>query len=162
MKFEEEIKKYLKNKTNIKDVDITNISSKNGIYIVALSDDGKVSVSDKTTAIKSYTKSGKEVNLLYDKSKLDDKLKECNKKYLYIGKAERKDGLNKRINELMKYAYAKCKIHRGGRALWQIGNWQENLCLYWCEVENAENAEKQLLKMHRSEYGVYPFANWRL
>ena len=160
MKFEDETKKYLKNKTNIKNiVNVTNISEEEGIYIVTLNDNGKIKISNKTTAIESYIKNGKEVNLLYDKSTLEDKLKKCHKQILYVGKG---DSLKTRIKCLVNYANKKCKNHRGGRALWQIEKWEDNLSICWCEVKNAISIEKKLLELHYKEFGTYPFANWRI
>ena len=169
MSFKSEIASYKQNKTLIKNIDFSKISKKPGIYIAELVDNKKIEILNTTTAITEYIKNGKTKNLIYSKSKLLNKLSLCDKGILYVGKAEAKDGgLNTRISQLIDYAYGKCDNHRGGRALWQIKDWENILNLYWCEVENAEKVEKHLLKLHSIEHpnkkkGLsYPFANWRL
>lgn len=169
MSFKSEISKYKQNKTLIKNVDYTKISKNSGIYIVELINGKNIEIANTTTAITEYVKNGKMKNLVYSKSKLMNKLSLCDKEFLYVGKAEAKDGgLNTRISQLIGYAYGKCNNHRGGRALWQIKDWQNILNIYWCEVENAEKIEKHLLQLHSVEHpnkikGLsYPFANWRL
>jgi hypothetical protein len=76
--------------------------------------------------------------------------------------------LKKRISDFIKYANGQPVAHRGGRALWQIQNWQEKLVLYWLECENASQQEKFLLSIFSNEHKQidnrrysYPFANWR-
>ena len=169
MSFKSEISKYKQNKTLIKQVDFTQISKKSGIYIVELTENNSIEIINTTTAITEYNKNGEIKNLVYSKLKLINKLSLCDKEILYVGKAEAKDGgLNARISQLIDYAYGKCDNHRGGRALWQIKNWENILNLYWCEVENAERIEKHLLQLHSIEHSnnkkglSYPFANWRL
>ncbi len=159
MKFSEEIKKYLKNKKQIKEL-LNNYSSlpkANGIYIVTNEEDEDVEFLDTTTAITEYN--GR--SLLYDKVKLIEKYNKGNKKVLYIGKAACDNGrLQKRMSELLDYAQGNCNNHRGGRALWQIKDW-DKLMIYHCEVDCAEDKEKELIRLHKAEYSVFPVANWR-
>jgi len=169
MSFKSEVAKYKHNKSSIRNIDFAKISEKSGIYLVELISNKKIEITDTTTAITDYIKNGKTKNLVYLKSKLINKLSLCDRDILYIGKAEAKDGgLKSRITQLIKYAHGKCDNHRGGRALWQIKDWENILNLYWCEAENAEKIEKYLLKLHATEHpnkskGLsYSFANWRL
>jgi len=169
-KFEQEINKYLKNKSNINEIKFSDLPKTSGIYVVALADNKKIEIAETTSAIKEYTDSkGKKHNLIYLKSELENKLEHVDKRILYIGKAEAKDGgLFNRISQLIKYSNGDCNNHRGGRALWQIKDWENVLILYWYETENSEKLEKQLLNLHSKEHlnkkkGLsYPFANWRL
>lgn len=167
--FEKEISKYLKNKSNIKDIKVSDIPKTSGIYIVELANNKKVEILETSSAIKEYTDSkGKTHNLLYSKKVLEDKLQYVDEKILYIGKAESKEGgLYERISLLIKYSLGNCKNHIGGRALWQIKDWENILNLYWYEVEESEKIEKYLLNLHSKEHPnkkkglTYPFANWR-
>lgn len=163
MSFNDDIRKYLKNGKQIKEL-LNNYSSlpkSSGIYIVTTEEDENVEFLDTTTAITEYIKDGQVKNLLYDKAKLAEKYSKGNKKVLYIGKAECKNGgLQKRIKQLLDYALGKNKIHRGGRALWQIKDW-DKLILYYYELDCAKAKENELLCLHKIEYSVFPVANWR-
>ena len=99
--------------------------------------------------------------MLYNKAKLIEKYNKGNKRVLYIGKAACDDGrLQKRIGELLDYAQGKCNNHRGGRALWQIKDW-DKLMIYYFEIDCAEDKEKELICLHKAEHLVFPVANWR-
>lgn len=165
MKFNEEIKKYLKNGKRIKELlnNYSYLPKANGIYIVTNeNEDEDVEFLDTTTAITEYLKNGEVKNLLYTKEELTNKYNNGNKKVLYIGKAECKNGgLKTRIRQLLKYAQKEGKIHRGGRALWQIKDWENKLTIFYCEIEQAEAKERELLCLHEDEYSVLPVANWR-
>lgn len=81
---------------------------------------------------------------------------------LYIGKAEGSGGLQQRLRQYMKYGQGKGKIHKGGRAIWQVEN-AGLLLLAYEPCENAENREKQLLQEYKKRNNnTYPLANWRL
>ena len=168
--FNQEISKYLKNKSNIKNLERSNIPKTSGIYIVELADNKKINILETSSAKKEYKDyKGKIHNLIYTKTELENKLLTVDKKILYIGKAEAKQGgLFDRISQLIKYAYGNCDNHRGGRALWQIKDWENILNIYWYEDDEAEKLEKHLLKLHAKEHPnkkkgfTYPFANWRL
>lgn len=168
MSFKSEVEKYKLNKTLIKNVDLTKIPWNSGIYIIELVENKKIEILDTTTAVTERFHKGKLTNQLFQKSDLEYKLSLCDDRILYIGKAEsRNGGLRKRICQLKNYAYGICDCHSGGRALWQIKDWENSLNLYWYEVENAEELEKYLLNLHSSERPniatklSYPFANWR-
>lgn len=163
MAFEKTIEKYLKNEIKLNDA-VKNLQSmsfpkENGIYIVRTKD-VNIEFSNTTTAIKEYD--GR--NLLYDKKELQEKFEKGDRKTLYIGKAEGNNGLEQRVKKLLRYSISEYKKHTGGRALWQIKDWQslECLYLYYCEVEKAGELEQELLGAYENEYGVFPVANWRL
>ena len=177
MNFKEEIKQYKKHKVLLKSVILSEIPKDNGIYIVGVEKNAVIEIDNKTTAIKECIIKGKLKNMLYIKDELDYKLRNCcDKEILYIGKAESKDnGLRGRICQFINYSHCACKIHRGGRALWQIKNWEDILYLYWYPINNAEKIEKDLLKLHVEEHPYknnvppfnkkkfsYPFANWKI
>lgn len=170
MSFETEISKYLKNRSLFTDISVSDIPKVSGLYIVE-TNDTNIMFSDDTTAILKYN--GK--NLLYKTFDLEYKFNKCKNKILYIGKAESKDGgLKGRITQLIKYSKGECDNHRGGKALWQIKEWEKYLYLYWCETQNALVAETKLLQLFSSEHPYinnekpynkikysYPLANWR-
>ena len=149
----------LTSKNNEKNKEIIKIPKEPGIYFV-LNNLDDIEFRDDTDLLHYYNE-----NFPYDYEKLNKKkeiLKE--KKYLknilYIGKATE---LNQRLKQYMKYGCNKCKIHKGGRAIWQINNYQY-LKVFWIEIKNkiqAEKAEKKLLSEFKSKNTVYPFANWR-
>ena len=99
----------------------------------------------------------------YDIGLLQKKYESCkNRKLLYIGKAGGKRGLKQRLRQYVLYGYNESKIHKGGRAVWQIEDAQNLLVEYAC-VDNSEEAEKYLLKQYKHQNnGVLPLANWRL
>lgn len=99
----------------------------------------------------------------YDVELLQKKYESCrNRKLLYIGKAGGKRGLKQRLRQYVLYGYNESKIHKGGRAVWQIEDAQELLVEYAC-VDNPEEAEKLLLGEYKYQNnGVLPLANWRL
>ncbi|MDD5891692.1 MAG: hypothetical protein PUC72_04060, partial [Bacteroidales bacterium] len=80
----------------------------------------------------------------------------------YIGKANGKNGLQQRLKQYVLYGYNKSKIHKGGRAIWQLENSKDFMVEYAC-VDNPEEIEKQLIiKYKEQNNGAYPLANWRL
>lgn len=78
---------------------------------------------------------------------------------VYIGMAEPSDGLFGRLGDFSRQSSS----HSGGRALWQLQNASE-LQAAWVETPDhvAEEVEKKYLRAFKSEFGQYPFANWRL
>ena len=158
MTFENEIKKYLKNKTTVKNVfehpEI--LPETKGIYIYTVPDDNsKIEFSDTTTAKETFE--GR--SLLFPKDELKNKFSRGDKKILYIGKAE---NLRKRTKQRAKYSKEKFKDirARGGRALFQIKNWESiGLNFYYYEIEECEALEKALLSLYEMQYGVLPVAN---
>ena len=101
--------------------------------------------------------------LLYDEYKLRDKYNQCkDKKTLYIGKANGKNGLQQRLRQYILYGYNKSKIHKGGRAIWQLENSKNFMVEYAC-VDNPEKMEQYLITKYKEQNnGTYPLANWRL
>lgn len=101
--------------------------------------------------------------VLYDASKLQSKYNKCkDKKILYIGKANGKNGLHQRLKQYVLYGYDESKIHKGGRAIWQLENAKDLMVEYAC-VDNPEEMEKLLIKKYSEQNnGTYPLANWRL
>ena len=143
---------------------IPNIS---GYYLVWCPLNLSVQIREKTDAVLTFSKDGKEKDLLYPKILLEkkmeliEKIPDNNRYLFYIGKADRKSGgLRDRIIEFVRYGYGKCKTHRGGRAIWQIEN-NKDLLLEWIPCENSEAVEKKMLKEYKKKYTTYPLANWR-
>ena len=127
--FKTKIEDFKKNKTNINEINFSELPKSAGIYLIGIKDlNTELIIMENTTAIKKYTSK----SLLYKKPDLKRKLENSFDEILYIGKAEAKNGgLKKRITDFLKYANGQPVAHRGGRALWQIQNWQEKLVLYW-------------------------------
>ncbi|MBO4644716.1 MAG: hypothetical protein J5716_08950 [Alphaproteobacteria bacterium] len=163
MTFENEIKKYLKNKTTVKNVfshpEI--LPETKGIYIyTAPDDDTEIEFSDTTTA--KETRKGS--SLLYPKYKLEDKFSRGDKKILYIG-CTPKGTLRERTALRAKYSKEKIKDirARGGRALFQIKNWESiGLNFYYYEIEECEALEEELLSLYKEQYDVLPVANMKI
>ena len=162
MTFSTEIQKYLINKKTVKNVfshpEI--LPETKGIYIYTVPDkDVDIEFLDTTTAKETYN--GK--SLIFSKDKLTDKFNKGDKKVLYIGSTPSK---NIKERTMLRAQYSKEKNKnigtRGGRALWQIKDWENmGLNFYYYETENCTQLETKLLTMYKEEYGVYPVANWR-
>lgn len=77
---------------------------------------------------------------------------------VYIGKAEGKVGLHRRVGAFSRQA----TNHSGGRSLWQLEKSQD-LLVAWLETpgESALAVEQRYLQAFKAEYGSYPFANRR-
>lgn len=78
-------------------------------------------------------------------------------KVMYIGKSTR---LRKRISQLLRFGAGTCKIHWGGRSLWQLAD-AENLLIAWKLTPSASprDEEKRILAEFESRHGHLPFAN---
>ena len=106
----------------------------------------------------------------YDVNRLKDKInKTINEKqrFLYIGKAggkNQKSDLYKRLSQYMKYLFGKGNIHRGGRAIAQIKNFESFICEYEIleDSKEPERVESEKLKCIKDKYKEFPLANWRL
>ena len=134
------------------------IPTKKGIYIVKIPGDFTVKFLDKTTAITDFESK----KLLYDIEILKNKYSGLqDKNILYIGKAACKKGLRQRISQFINYGYNEGKIHRGGRAIWQIENCEQLVVDFYC-CEKCEQEEKSLLNKYKIHNGNSPLANWRL
>ena len=162
MTFSSEIQKYLKNKTTVKNVfnhpEI--LPETKGIYIYTVPNkDVGIEFLGTTTA--KETHNGR--SLIFSKDKLTDKFNKGDKKILYIGSTPSKN-IKERTMLRAKYSKEKNKDirARGGRALWQIKDWENiGLNFYYYETKNCELLETKLLTMYKEEYGVYPVANWK-
>lgn len=163
MIFEEEIKKYLKNKTTVANVfkNPEILPETKGIYIYTAPDNyTDIEFLDTTTAKES--RRGK--SLLYSKDELKNNFNQGDKKILYIG-CTPKGNLRKRTKLRAQYSKEKGKDirARGGRALWQIKDWENiGLNFYYYEIEDCETLEKFLLSLYKQQYGVWPVANRRI
>jgi len=156
---------YKQNKTTIGEL-FKNYAEKNlnklppkvsGIYIVEAPQDFKVEFTLDTVAPKNHPKTG--ACLLYCIDDLAAKFNKGDKKILYIGETEAKDGLYGRWETRWKFANGDQKARaRGGRALWQIKNSGE-LIFYYYETANAEELEGKLLEEYKAKFGVFPVAN---
>ena len=70
--------------------------------------------------------------------------------------------MQQRLKQYVIYGYNKSIIHKGGRAIWQLGNSKDFMVEYAC-VDNPEEMEKQLIiKYKEQNNGSYPLAKWRL
>lgn len=142
-------------------LDINNVS---GIYKIYLPKDFEIIIRPNTDAIEEYN--GR--SMLYSVEELRDKYlhisaaRNDDKYLIYIGKAGQSigRGLQKRIEEFVKYGYGLCNNHRGGRAIWQLEN-NKKLLLEYFECDNPLQIEKEQLKKYKVENKTYPFANWR-
>lgn len=98
---------------------------------------------------------------LYPVEILEEKYRACHeKRLLYIGKANGERGLRQRIRQYMKYGWNEVANHKGGRAIWQIGD-ADLLLLEYEPCEDCEIREHELLKEFQERNGTYPVANWR-
>jgi hypothetical protein len=77
---------------------------------------------------------------------------------VYIGKAEGKVGLHRRVGAFSRQA----TNHSGGRSLWQLVTSRDFL-VAWLETpgESALAVEQRYLQSFKAEHGSYPFANRR-
>ncbi len=161
MTFNDEIQKYLKNKTTVKNVfshpEI--LPETKGIYIYTVPDNN-ISIEFLNTTTAKETYKGK--SLLYSAELLTDKFNNGDKRVLYIGSTP-SENLRKRTKSRANYSKEKIKDirARGGRALWQIKDWEDiGLNFYYYETEDCRAIEHELLVLYEKECGVLPVANW--
>lgn len=161
MTFNDEIQKYLKNKTTVKNVFNHSeiLPETKGIYIYTVPDsNSNIEFLNTTTAKEIHDGQ----NLLFSAELLKNKFESGDKRILYIGSTP-SGTLRKRTK--LRASYSKEKIKdiraRGGRALWQIKNWESiGLNFYYYETDDCRAIENQLLTLYLKEYGVLPVANW--
>lgn len=97
----------------------------------------------------------------YTVDRLQTKYDCCkDRRILYIGKANGRNGLQQRLRQYMKYGWNEAANHKGGRAIWQIENF-EMLLLDYEPCADCEQKEHELLHKYKEENGCYPLANWR-
>ena len=122
------------------------IPKEKGVYLVLKNKDFKFElIKDKYYADDILTSK-------YEKVKISD--------LLYIGKANGKNGLYQRIQQYIKYGLGIGSTHKGGRAIFQLKNWQKLLVLY-VPVTDCEKEEKEILTKFKNAMGTYPLANFR-
>ena len=135
-----------------------NVPKVSGIYFVKKPKNFNIEINIATVSYQYI----KDKSLIYDKSLLGKKYEKLlDKDILYIGKANCKNGLHKRIKQYILYGYQKSKLHKGGRAIWQIINCKD-LIVEFYECHDCELQEKKLLMEYHNRNGTYPLANWRL
>ena len=126
------------------------INKQEGIYIVKTPKDFKVNF--------TFNMLNKTCPCYCIKDLADKYNKTMNKEILYIGKSV---NLRKRIKQYINYGLNKNKIHKGGRAIFQIQNYTElEIEYYYCA--SSKDCEKQSLKNYLKNNGVLPLANWTL
>lgn len=76
---------------------------------------------------------------------------------LYIGKAQ---DLNRRLGQYVRFGLKKCSIHKGGRFIFTIEDWQ-NLKVQYIECEEPRAREKKELESFKKKNKTLPFANHR-
>ena len=165
MIFEEEFNKYFKNKTTVKNAFNNSevLPNTHGIYVYRVPEDKIADIEFLDTTTAQETKpNGK--TALYPKEQLTIKYNNGDKKTLYIGKAEGKDNIQKRTKQRANYSKEKHKYipARGGRAMFQIKDWENiGLEFYYFETEDVF-LETELLTLYQNEYGTLPVANWKI
>ena len=124
----------------------TQVTTKNGVYIVRVPDNFDVHFTSNTTAMRTFKT---ENDMLYDPCLLEEKYILSNTRVVYIGKAERKGGIRARVRELVRYGNNECKNHRGGRAIWQIIDNEslilEEMPIDYTRYASARDMEKAML-----------------
>lgn len=133
------------------------IPNKKGVYIVSVPENFTKTITPDTVAINEY----RDRSMLYHVSILESKwIDNC--PILYIGKASGEfNGLRQRIGQYVRYGYAECNNHRGGRAIWQLQD-SRSLLIGYMVSDHAENFENELLHEFINRYGKLPYANFRL
>ena len=143
------------------------IPSKPGVYYILLPKNRSIKSLRFINKINSHNKLRvKDKNGPYSIKKLKEKQRLCeeNKGYkndlLYIGKAK---NLNNRINEYINYLFCGGKVHKGGRVIGQIVNFEELICRYskTSTEEKAIKKETYELQTFKKKRKCLPLANWR-
>jgi hypothetical protein len=83
---------------------------------------------------------------------------------LYVGKADAGRsggrGIQKRLDEYLRFGMGEPIGHWGGRYLWQLEGTDE-LMICYKPCPDPRKEEKRLLGLFRAEFGSLPFANLR-
>ena len=143
------IYKIEKLEKDIKNGDYNYIPKASGVYRVLNLDNMPIKFLNKAknTNFNEY-----EVDFLSQKYS-----KSVQSKVLYIGKGE---NLHKRIKQYIKYGLNLAKNHKGGRAIFQIENYNE-LYIEIILTDRCECAEKGMLVGFNQQYGELPVANMK-
>lgn len=126
------------------------VSDQNGVYIVE----------SPSQELSFLPEAPQAAGTPYSAAELQRKWAAGDRRCLYIGKAARQGGLRKRLWEYVGSGYGLKKNHRGGRAIWQVEDF-EKLTIRWEAVPDANQMEHELLRYYKTNYGTYPAANWR-
>lgn len=132
-----------------------NIPETRGIYRIVLP--------EGMHAVFSAEIKGHPVADAYDVGLLENKYEQTGcSELLYIGKAGGRRGLRQRIRQYLLYGFGEGNNHRGGRAIFQITEFEKLICV-WEECVECEKEEHRLLKEFFEACGekTYPVANWR-
>lgn len=148
------------------------LPKESGIYVIKNSDNKPIEIlenPDKDNIHKKY------------ESNFQEKCKNINKLYLYIGKTNAKRGIQNRLSNYIKYGYGKNVPHKGGYHLWFVKN-NKYLFANYATIEEinekqnklyvnardiaktyhkniAEIIEMGLICLHDLAYGYAPLAN---
>jgi len=82
---------------------------------------------------------------------------------VYVGKAAGRQGLRRRLHDLIAFGYGEVVGHWGGRLLWHLPE-KEKLLVRWqiCSSQQADTAETQAIGKFKSIHGGRrPYANLR-
>lgn len=74
---------------------------------------------------------------------------------LYYG---RSGNLNDRLGDFIQFGIGEPVGHWGGRLVWQIDG-AEQFLIAWCTTIDYKNGKKELLRVFKSRFGKFPFAN---
>jgi hypothetical protein len=80
---------------------------------------------------------------------------------VYIGKAAGREGLRRRLDDLIAFGYGEAVGHWGGRLLWHLPG-KDELLVRWriCPMDEADKAETKAIANFKSVYGGRrPYAN---
>lgn len=120
------------------------ISSENGIYVAKNSENKEIEILEKPE-IFLYDKP--DVTKTHNKSEdgFTDKCKCINNLYLYVGKANGKNGIKDRLKKYINYGYGGHDTHCGGYHLWFVKN-NKNLYVNYATIEEIKEKQSELYK----------------
>ena len=126
------------------------VNSVSGVYIVKVPRDFVVRFNrDKVNSICNP----------YDVLELQNKYNSVeDKSVVYIGKAK---NLQRRIRQYVNFGLGKGRIHKGGRAIFQIDNHAE-LEIEYIECDNYAEEERKLQLVYIDKNGNLPLANRKI
>jgi hypothetical protein len=81
---------------------------------------------------------------------------------VYVGKAAGRQGLRRRLDDLIAFGYGEAVGHWGGRLLWHLPE-KEKLLVRWrtCSAGDADKEETNAIGAFRSLRAMRPYANLR-
>lgn len=122
-----------------KNTNYRGISSDKGIYVAKNSEHKEIEILEKPE-IFLYDKPDDTETHNKSEEGFTDKCKCVSNIYLYIGKADAREGIKKRLRKYIRYGYGRKVSHSGGYHLWFVKN---NKSLFANYATNAEIKEKQ-------------------